>query len=942
MPLDEHLKKEIIEAAAGTADAGRAERNLIRLFETGNEALGRLSSYIPQTADLFAASQFLANFCVAFPEELEMAYAELHIPLGSELLSSRATEEFALKEEMDQREFMRRLRLYKKRYLLRITLRDLRKTIGITDAMDELTTLAEEILEFTLDFCFSSNIKRFGSPPGGEPMMSIIALGKLGGAEINYSSDVDIIAVYADMQGETSGVQGPTGVTMGRISVHEFYCKVVEQLNKVLSTVTDEGIGYRVDLRLRPQGQKGDIAMPLSAYRAYYESWGRTWERMTLIRARHVAGDTSLGEAFFQVIDPFVWRRTVDYSDIEEIRALKKKIDSTFTRDDIKRGHGGIREAEFFVNTFQLLYGGEHRGLRTHRLLDAIEAIGSMGIVPREDLRDLADSYLYLRRVEHLLQMRDDLQTYTLPSGQVEREALGRLMGFPSGGVFLSDTRVKRMKIKNMYNSLLGTREDINAEALTLLESDLSEAELHGYLNFRRVLNPDACLGTLKRIRQQFEVPRTQGERTAMRRVIPGLLEMALEAESPDRALSGLEDFFEKHGISEAYLTALTEEKALTKGIIKVFSLSPFLTRLFLSRKRYLNVLVEEMPIRKSLRRVREELGREVKRGKPGGSALQGRLMRYKAVEWLRLGMFFLSGVLTAYDLQRYLSHLADALVGAAVTEADAEGGFAVVALGKHGGRELTYESDLDLIFVAETPEGLITAERVFKTLTAYTDRGILYDVDMRLRPDGTKGSLVKDLEGYRRYYLEKAGNWEVQALTKARFIAGDRVFGDRFICMAHEVLGTRGGDITWGDIRSMRERIVAEHGKKPGGRDIKTGPGGMEDVEFFVQWMQLQAASQGRLGVLVQDTQAALARMAHREMIMAEAYKALKEAYAYHTRLKTFLRLNEEKTLALEGEAARLVPEFMGHKGSHADSEFLKQLEHHLDAVRRFAHPQG
>jgi glutamate-ammonia-ligase adenylyltransferase len=940
MTIEDRIVDRIRRSSLETADPTRAERNLERLFESAHKGIEGIEQFIDPTALLFAASQFLANFCSTYPDELLTAFATIDTPLTKSLAARHAREEFALEEDMDSREFMKRLRLFKKRLLLLVTLRDLLGKTDTIGAMDELTVLSEVALETALAYCMRANVLRFGAPPGDGAVLSLIAFGKLGGEEINYSSDVDLMAVYPDGQGETSGVVGPTGVRMGRITAHEFYSRVMEQFNKVLSANTDEGVAYRVDLRLRPQGQKGDIVMPLSAYRAYYESWGRTWERMTLIRARHVAGDADLGRAFIQVIEPFVWRASADYSDLEEIRALKKKIDSTYVRDDIKRGYGGIREAEFFVHTFQLLYGGGHPELRTHRFLDAAALLAKIKLVPQQEVRDLNESYLYLRRVEHFLQMKDDLQTYVLPGNAVELDALGRLMGFPDRREFLSDLRVKRMKIKNMYNSLLGTKEDIHTEALNLLEGDLSENELKGYLAFRRVRDPENCTNNLRRIRQQFDVPRTQGERTAMRRVIPGLLEMTLDSESPDRAISGLESFFQKHGVREAYLTALTEEQFLTRGMIQMFALSPFLTRLFLSRKRYLNTLVEEMPIRKSARRMREELARELMRGKPKKSAIQGRLMRYKAVEWLRMGMYFLSGVFTAYDLQRYLSHLADALVEAAVAEAGAMDGLAVVALGKQGGRELTYNSDLDLLFISGGQGGMSAAEHILRILSAYTEQGKLYDIDMRLRPDGSKGVLVKELEGYRQYYLEKAGFWEVQALTKARFIAGDKALGQQFVCMAREAMAARGGDVTWDDIRTMRGRIMEERWKKSSGTDVKVGPGGMEDIEFFVQWNQLGAASREQWGLLVQDTVCALGRLFRGGIISTDAYKALESAYLFYIRVKTFLRLNEESVIVPGGETERLLPQFMGHSGENALDTFMAELEAYREAVLRYAQP--
>jgi glutamate-ammonia-ligase adenylyltransferase len=910
--------ERIREAARTTPDPLRSARNLERFLAAAPHVAERPLA-LRMTARLFSMSQFLANYCVAWPDELSLANMELKKPVTRALLGERAEEEYAFSGIDNVEKFMKLLRRFKKRYLLRITLRNLMGETGPMEAMDELSSLAETALQSALAFSIRATEKRHGTLEGREHI-ALIALGKLGGGEINYSSDVDLIAVYRDGSGESGGVVSPTGITVNRIRGHEFYSKAMETLTKVLSAPTEEGIAYRVDMRLRPQGQKGEIAMSLEGYRAYFENWGRTWERMTYIRARPVAGDEGLGLAFMEMIADFVWRSPVDYSEVEEIRALKKKIDSTFLKDDIKRGWGGIREAEFFVQTFQLIYGLEHRSLRTYRMLNAMQGLRRLGLVPERDVSALGEGYIFLRRLEHFLQMKDDLQTYTLPASEEELDVLGRAMGFGGREEFLSEVRIRRMSIRNMYNSLLGTEADVHAEASNILEGDLRDEEIQGYLAFRSVADTEAALRNLKKLRELTDAPRTRHERELMRRVIPGLLERALRAASPDRALAGLVSFFSVHGIREAYLTAFTEERELAAGMIHVFSLSDVLTRLFLSDSMYLNALVEDMPIRKPLSRMRGELHRATLA--PG--ELDALLSGYKAVEWLRLGMFFLSGILSGRDLSRYLSHLAEALAGRAVEGADAgRQGFAVVALGKLGGREITFGSDLDLMFVSEKPEGQKAAERVLKTLTAYTDRGMLYEVDMRLRPDGTRGVLVKDLAGYRKYYVEKARGWEVQALVKARPVAGDCRLAAGFMDMVHEVIAKRGGELGRDDVRSMRETIMREHAPSPEAADVKVGPGGMEEIEFFVQWLQLQNAA-SRPRVLVQETLAAINRLAREGVLDTDDGVALQEAYGYYRKLKTLQRLNSEHALVAGAEFSALASVFMGHRG---DDELFRRL---------------
>jgi glutamate-ammonia-ligase adenylyltransferase len=931
MPSDKEIHKSITEASCATPDPKRAEANLLRLFETTSER-ERFIPNIKDVAKLFAVSQFLANYCISNPDELFSALKEIKTPVTKKFLSGRGDTELAFHEETDVTGAMKRIRLFKKHNLLRITMRDL---TGITDtltSMDELTYLAEVIIYFTLLYSFEMNVRKFGDP--SDEGLTLIALGKLGGEELNYSSDVDLMAVYAD-EGDTSGVLTLSGVRLNRISNSEFYSKVIELFNRMLSQNTEDGIAYRVDLRLRPQGERGQVALPLKSYQTYYETWGRTWERMALIRARPVAGNMRLGKSFMEIIESFVWKKAADYSDIEEIKALKKKIDSAFSKDDIKRGYGGIREAEFFIQTFQLIYGNENEGLRTHRLLNAIQSLRWLGMLPEGDLITLWDNYLYLRKVEHLLQMKDDLQTHSLPALLDDLRALAIKTGFISANDFMSDLRLRRMKIRNMYNSLLGTEEDVYAEALTLLEGDLSDDELEGYLSFRGFKMPSSGMKNLKGIREQLSLFRTQHERTAMRKIIPMLIEKALKAESPDRALSGLESFFAATGIKETYLTGFMERKELADGVIKILSLSKYLTRIFLSSPKYFDLLLEGNIIRKTFKKTEEELRRSVT-GEYSGSVIAG----YKNTEEIRLGGFFLMHVIRVNYLVRCLSHLADAVIGiimencqeSEVRNQKSENkkqktvGFAVLGMGKLGSREITFGSDLDIIFLSAQPGDLKIAEKILKTLTAYTDRGIIYNVDMRLRPDGSKGVLLMDIEGYRNYYLNSAHPWEIQALLKVRPVAGDMKFARLFIEMAKEVVLKRGIELNRDDIRTMRERIVKELSLESKGIDVKLGPGGIEEIEFYIQWLQLYHAK-GSPEILVQDTVSAIRRFVKKSILNEQYGKTLLHAYEYFRTLETLMRLNEEHMIAEDSEFTELAGIFMGHKDREEFLEYLKVL---------------
>jgi len=916
MKVAPELVKRISEVSSITSDPERAERNLTRLFELHPGVAHSIQS-LSEVARLFSISQFLTNFCISNPDELVSAVKERGMSITKQFIKERAQQELSVIEEADIIAMMKEIRRFKRRYLLRITLRYLLEETDIRSSMDELTSLAEIIISMALKGSLRLMQERYGDPT--DRRVAIIALGKLGAEELNYSSDVDIIALYGRQDGNTSGILTPSGVRTNRIGNHEFYCRVMENLNRILSTQTQEGIAYRVDLRLRPQGQKGEIVLPLEAYKTYYEAWGRTWERMVLIRARPVAGDMDLCRSFMEIISPFVWRRTLDYAEIEEIRGLKKRIDSTMTHDDIKRGYGGIREIEFFIHTFQLIYGGDNDSLRTHNTLKALNTLKEMRIIPEDDIDTLSDNYLFLRRIEHLLQMKEDIQTHRLPSSDFEINALAREMDFVSKEDFLANLRLRRIQIKNMYNSLLGTSEDIHAEALNLLNGELTDDELRGYLSFRKVHDTERCLRNLKSIGEHMGLFRTMNERSVAREVIPRLLENALSAESPDRAIAGLESLITGYGIKAAHLTAIMQQKELMNGIIRIFSLSPYLTRIFLSNQLYLDLLIEEWKIMKTPEMLAEGLERRIQRG----GDLSYALAEYKRYEEVRLGIFFLQDILEIDDLLKGLSHLAEAIIRIGVERADFRD-ISVIALGKLGGHEMTFGSDIDIIFLSDAQGSMATAEKIIKILTAYTDAGIVYSVDTRLRPDGSKGILVKDIEGYKNYYLKKAQHWEVQALMRARPVAGDAKQGRAFIRMLREVIRRRGREVKLEDLHNMRERIIREASHEAEGIDIKLGPGGIEEIEFYVQFLQLHHAWKNP-EVLKQNTQVAINQLARVGILTQDEAGMLYNAYRYYRRLETFLKLNEEHVLVEGSEVTGLASIFMGHRDT---DEFLSHIK--------------
>lgn len=909
------------ETATLTPDPDRALKNLERLVMRAPAFFDSDAGKVAATARLFAFSQFLAEYCINNPERLNEALAGIDRPISKEDVLESARQaafmsdiagsvlqpgEFSFGRAFKQ-DAMKFLRNIKRQYLLQITLRDLMGITSLTECMGELSELAEAIVELGLDISYAIVKERFGTLENNS--YCVISLGKLGAEELNYSSDIDIMAVYDSGNGLSSGSVSLTGVATNRVTPHEYYCRLTETLSGLLNTQTEDGIAYRVDLRLRPNGRKGELALSTDAYVTYYESWGATWERMALIRARPVAGDIALGNKLIEAIEPFLWRRSSDFYEIEEIRELKKQIDTIFDVDDIKRGYGGIREIEFFIQTFQLLYGGERENLRTHRLPVAINELLKDKFLIEEDVETLSQSYTFLRRLEHVLQMRDDLQTHSLPKQADELEILARKLDYSCYRDFASELMLRRLMVHDMYNSLLGGDEkgeiERQHEAAVFLEDELNDNEVRDYLAFKGFKEPAAALQNVKLINEQVSFQKTIRARTLLRKTIPMFLEEIMGIENKDRALNMFARFIEKTAGFESYIDLFSKRPDVIKIIVKTFSESRYFTRLLLSLDN-LESIFEYPDIRVDYIAVKERLATMLEHSRDPMSAVR----EFKTIEELRIGLLFLSGVLDIDGLSNKLSTQASMIVRTVLQHLGGDSGFAVIALGKFGSGEMNIGSDLDLIFVADNQKAERLAGELIKFLSEYTPRGIVYEIDMRLRPDGSKGILVNDIKGYRNYYMKKAQPWEVQALLRARPVAGDPKLLRAFHELKAEVIRERGPKVKASDIKDMRKRIIRELSRERGGFDLKLGPGGIEEIEFLVQYLQLKNSTKHR-NLITHRTLTAIKRLFEYGIIDAAAKNQLSYAYDFLRTVDTIRRINEEAIVKPGSELADIIARF-------------------------------
>jgi glutamate-ammonia-ligase adenylyltransferase len=885
-------------------DPERAQKNTQSFLSENPEYAEKLNARITEVSTLFSYSQFLANYCIKNPEALFYALNSLNIAFGTEQMRAELNELRSSYNSIN--EGMKVVRNFKKTKLLIITLKDILKQAELQEIMLDMSNLADAVLWESLDFVEPFLKLRYGAPENNS--IAVIALGKLGAQELNYSSDVDIIFVYRE-EGETSGISTIHGMTINKISACEYYTKLVEEYTRFLSANTEDGFAYRVDLRLRPQGQRGSLALPLKSYEEYYESWGQLWERAALLRVRPLAGDPQLGQEFLKTIKPFVYRKYLDFEAIDEIRRMKSQVEQiktgTFSRD-IKRGYGGIREIEFFIQIFQLIYGGKEPILRERSTFKALHKLLQKRLIGYEDYGQLLDNYIFLRTLEHRLQQLNDIQTHTLPSSDTELDILGKKMEFPDRSVFLSELNKRRHKVRSIYDSLLESRKEPPHGLLSSIFWDMETPVEHlmaEELSKTKITDMKRAMHYLTRIRNNIYSFQTIRGRRLLEDALPRFVDEALKGINPDLALLQLVDFSSILASKESYLEAIAQRPEIISVLNFIFSQSEYLSKILTGSPEYIESIVEGEIRKKSSMALKNELNFLIERH--GESAAIRLLRRF---EEIKLGLLFLDRKIHVIELMKTLSKTADAVLS---TLLERHGdSLNIVAFGKLGGREIIFNSDLDLIFITQDEPAeadIKAAEKLLRVCTSYTKDGIAYRVDTRLRPEGSKGPLVGSIKGIRDYYLKHAQVWELQALLKARPILSpgvmeswsDGVKAARlFMEMRRGVLMTRGKEITIDAIKKMRDRIQKELSREvPGTYDIKLGSGGIEDLEFTVQYLQLKNCS-ANPQILVQGTLDAVNRLNKSGILKNSDAIMLKETYIFYRTIETMIRLRNESVL--------------------------------------------
>lgn len=744
------------------------------------------------------------------------------------------------------------LRQFRNREMMRIIWRDLSDLAPVDETLTDLSTLG--------DICLQAAVKQHTilleekhgiprNPDGLAQKLVVIGLGKLGGCELNLSSDVDIILCFPE-NGMCDGRRG--------LANEQFFTRLARNVIRSLSEITADGFCFRVDTRLRPFGESGPLVSSFAALEQYYQREGRNWERYALIKARPVAGDLTAGQQLLGMLKPFVYRRYIDFGAIEALREMHQNVREDALRkdrmDDIKRGPGGIREIEFLVQTFQLLRGGREPGLQTSSIFKAANSLHQLQLVPEKTVEELMTAYRFLRKVENCIQALHDQQTHRVPAGE-DGMRVARAMGFEDFSAFATALENTRNGVQLLFEQTLpqlpGPADEKNpwhaywqSIRLGRLDEDPDFTGWRPLLAFVKRLNRLALSQRAARRLDQF---------------MPTLLEQIDSMSPAEAVVDRVLDLVSAICRRSAYLSLLVQNPDASKRMLELFAASARVARAVTRYPALLDELIDPSlgaypPGKKDIYAGAKRI---LERNHDTETTLQD-LNYFKQVISLRIAVAILQSTMSVFEARCALSWLAQSLVQATLKLSQLEmvtrhgqlpgPELAVIAYGSLGACALGFDSDLDIIFLYQptsTPSDgnrSVSAERyhtgvarrMLSLLSATTPSGRLYSIDARLRPNGRAGLLVSSVDAFSRYQMEEAWVWELQALTRARPVAGNREIAEKFVAIRHEVLTTsRDKTLIKEEILAMRERIRAEHGDTV---SLKHGPGGLLDMEFVVQ----------------------------------------------------------------------------------------------------------
>ena len=873
-----------------------------------------------------AHSRYLRNQLQAYPDLLPQLLTYEESPLTGDDI-----EEFlrssAPKNEEELKQTLRRLRRF---VMARLILRDLCAAAPLAEITESMTLLADISTCFAHDFLHARLSEQYGAPltQSGEPQrLLIIGMGKLGGRELNVSSDIDLIFVYPE-EGKTTG---------GRLDAYEFFTRLSKKLISALDEMTGDGQVFRVDMRLRPNGDSGPLIISLDALENYFITQGREWERYAWIKARVMNPQNFPTEAFLnsksgtplQILQnlsrPFIYRRYLDFGAINAMRDLHAQIRREVTRKDraehIKLGPGGIREIEFIAQVYQLIRGGRETALQVRPTLSVLKLATERRLITQEQHTELAQAYDFLRRLEHRLQYQDDAQTHQLPLNEKDQQLVALSMGFADYPALLDALNLHRKKVSQQFEEVFGapqaeTNQTANDNAALALWTDtLDEENALLKLAAFGFKTPAATLSLLRNLRgsgRYLQLPASNRER--LDALGPRLIEAAAATDSPDDTFSRGLSFLEAICRRGAYLALLQQYPTALRKVAEMMGASSWAAHYLTRHPIVLDELLDARLMEEAMdwAAFASELDRQLADHPEDAERQMDILREMHHAQVFRLLAQDLAGLLTIERISDHLTQLADILLAALIrlcweklrNKHRAEPQFAIIGYGKLGGKELGYASDLDLVFLYDDKDPAAQemytrlGQRLSTWLSSQTSAGLLFETDLRLRPNGDSGLLVCSLEAFREYQLHTAWTWEHQALTRARFVAGDKNIGEKFDQIRHEIL-TKNRDLALlrTEIIEMRQKMQDSLAKNQvEDFDLKHDIGGIVDVEFIVQYLVLAHAEKypqlsgnwGNIALLKIAAELGLIEQAEAEPV--------REAYRHYRRLQHAKRLNSEQ----------------------------------------------
>lgn len=882
--------------------------------------LNALAPFSEQEQQFLAFSPFATEHFRVNPQWL--TDIRQNPPTGIEWQSYETQLTAMLANVDNEDDVMRILRQFRHQQLVRIAWLQFFQLGDIPCALKHLSVLAETLICIARDTLYQQCCQQWGTPcdSEGKPQpLLILGMGKLGGFELNFSSDIDLIFAYPE-----------NGFTQGgrrELDNAQFFTRLGQKLIKVLDQHTIDGFVYRVDMRLRPFGESGPLVMSFAALEDYYQEQGRDWERYAMIKARVLGAEKKeYCQVLRQMLRPFVYRRYIDFSVIQSLRNMKSMISREVRRrgmiDNIKLGAGGIREIEFITQVFQLIRGGREPDLQSNSLLTVLKAITTLELLTEKETAQLAESYLFLRRLENLLQSIGDQQTQTLPDNEEDKARLTFAMGYDNWETLYQEISHKMQAVSVIFTQLIG-EEDENDE-----EEDTSEFKrlwLLGRLpEASSLLHQSLTVESLNAINQTLQIFRQDiGKRTIGPRgrdvldtLMPKLLAKICLQPQTLVTLQRVTPLLLSIVSRTTYLELMQESDEVLTHVIRLCAASPMIAEqlalhpLLLDELLDPNSLYQPLPLDAYRDELRQYLLRVPEEDEE--QRLEA-LRQFKQAQLLRIAAEDITGVLPVMKVSDHLTYLAEAIIHAVVHQAwsymvkrygepehlaNRDGlGFSVIGYGKLGGWELGYSSDLDLVFLLDCPMNIVTtgakqidarqfylrlAQRIIHLFSTRTSSGVLYEVDARLRPSGESGMLVSTIQAFDEYQKNEAWTWEHQALIRARMIYGDEQLQQMFSRIRHEILClSRDANVLQHEVREMRQKMVQHLAPTQADKfDLKTSSGGITDIEFIAQYLVLRFSHQYPALTRWSDNVRIFELMAKYQVMGEEEAQALTHAY--------------------------------------------------------------